>query len=305
MDMKINRMMEIIIILLNRKTITSKELSERFDVSQRTIYRDIDELSSAGIPVYMTKGKGGGISLLENYTLNKAIFSDKERENIIFALKTLDASNQVQIDNTLEKMKSIFGNTDFVDWLEVDFSQWGNNVEEDIRFEKIKEATLNQKVLEFKYINSKNIKSHREVKPYKIMFKAQSWYLLGFCLEKKADRVFKITRMRDVKVTDISFERKELGKYFKKPERDYTFNTIILKFRVNSNMFYRIIEYYNEDQIVKESEATYLITAEYPYDEWIYSYILSYGDNIEIIEPEFVREEVKKRIKNMFGKYII
>jgi predicted DNA-binding transcriptional regulator YafY len=303
--MKINRLMEIIIILLNRGTVTAKELSERFNVSQRTIYRDIDELSTAGIPVYMSKGKGGGISLLENYTLDKTILSEDERGNIIFALKTLGATQQLQIDNTIEKLKSIFGNINSIDWVDVDFSHWGSNGDIDRRFEEVKTAILKQKILEFKYVNSKNIKSDRVVKPYKIIFKGQAWYLLGFCCEKECFRVFKITRMREVKTIDKNFERKEISKYFKKTKSDYEFNTVTLKLRFNSNMLYRIIDYYNENQILQEPDGSYLVTAEFPYDEWVYSHILSYGDSVEVIEPEYVVEEVKKRLKNMFKKYII
>lgn len=303
--MKINRLMEIIIILLNRETVTAKELAERFNVSQRTIYRDIEELSTSRIPVYMSKGRYGGISLLDNYTLDKTILSEEEKGNIIFALKTLEATKQLQMENTLDKIGSIFGKINSVDWVQVDFAPWGSNGEVDKRFDEIKLAILKQKVLKFKYVNSQNIKSDRIVKPYKIIFKGQAWYLLAYCCEKEADRVFKITRMRDVEAIDSHFERKEISKFFNKDKDDYQFTMIKLKLKFNSNMLYRIIDYYNEEQICKNPDGTYLVTAEFPYDEWIYSHILSYGDSVEVIEPEFIRKEVKSRIKNMMEKYII
>jgi predicted DNA-binding transcriptional regulator YafY len=302
-DMKVNRLMEIIMILLNRGSITSKELAERFNVSQRTIYRDIDELSGAGIPVYMTKGKGGGISLLENYTLSKTILSDDEKNSIIFALKTLEVTKQLQVDNTLEKLRGVFGTTDSADWVEVDFTHWGSNKDTDTKFEEIKAAILKQKILEFKYVNSKNIRSNRTVKPYKIIFKGQEWYLLAFCCEKECARLFKITRMRNVKATNGGFERKKISKLFENTKNDYKPNVVKLQLRFNSNMLYRIVDYYSEDQILEESEGTYLVTTEFIYDEWVYSYILSYGDNIEVVEPEFIRVEVKQRIKNMLKTY--
>lgn len=302
-SMKISRLMEIIIILLNRGTITAKELAERFEVSRRTIYRDIDELSSAGIPVYMSKGKGGGISLLENYTLDKTILSNEEKNNIIFALETLEATKQLQIDNTLEKLRGIFGESDSADWVDVDFTHWGSDKEINTRFEEIKSAILRQKILKFKYVNAKNIKSDRTVKPYKIIFKGQTWYLSAFCCEKECARTFKITRMRDVKAIDNHFERKEISKFFKGLEKNQDFTIVTLKLRFTSDMFYRIVDYFNEDEILEEPEGTYLVNAEFPYDEWVYSYILSYGDNIEVVEPEFIREEAKKRINNMIKKY--
>ncbi|MEA4825169.1 MAG: YafY family protein [Clostridium sp.] len=302
--MKINRLMEIIIILLNRDSVTSRELSERFNVSQRTIYRDIDELSSAGIPVYMNKGKGGGISLLENYTLNKTILSDEEKKNIVFAVKTLGATKQLQMDNTLEKLGSVFGNINSVDWVEVDFTHWGSNKEIDTRFQEIKTSILKQKIVTFQYVNSRNIKSNRYVKPYKIIFKGQAWYLLGYCCEKKAMRVFKITRMRNVKITDEQFERREISKFFKDTEDNYEFSMVELKLRFKSNMLYRIIDFYDENEILEEADGNYIVTTQFPYDEWIYSHILSYGDRVEVIEPEFIREEVKARLKNILKTYI-
>lgn len=303
--MKINRLVEIIIILLNRGTVTAKELSERFNVSQRTIYRDIDELSAAGIPVYMSKGKGGGISLLENYTLDKTILSEDERGNLMFALKTLEATKQLQIDNTIEKLKSIFGNINSIDWVNVDFTHWGSKDDTDRRFEEIKAAILKQKILKFKYVNSKNIKSDRSVEPYKIIFKGQAWYLLGFCCEKDDFRVFKITRMREVEALDKNFTRKETNNDVENNKNDYKLNAVTLKLRFSSNMLYRIIDYYDENQIIQETDGSYLVITEFPYDEWIYSHILSYGDGVEVLEPGYVREEVKKRLKNMFIKYKI
>lgn len=301
--MKVNRLMEIIIILLNRSTVTSKELAERFEVSQRTIYRDIEELSSAGIPVYMSKGKGGGISLLENYTLDKAILSDDEKNSIIFALETLETTKQLRINNTLEKLKGIFGNSGYVDWVDVDFTYWGSSKEINTRFEEIKSAILKQKILKFKYVNAENIKSDRTVKPYKIIFKGQAWYLWAFCCDKKLARLFKITRMREVKGINESFERGELSKLFEKVEEHNNINMVKLKLRFSENMFYRIVDYFNEDEILQEPEGTYLVTTEFPYNEWVYSYILSYGNSVEVIEPGFIREEVGERIQGMLKKY--
>ncbi|WP_027623797.1 helix-turn-helix transcriptional regulator [Clostridium lundense] len=303
--MKINRLIEIIIILLNKETVTAKELSERFNVSQRTIYRDIEELSSSGIPVYMSKGRYGGISLLDNYTLDKTILSEDEKGNIIFALKTLEATKQLKIDNTLDKIGSIFGKINSVDWVQVDFTPWGSDGDVDRRFDEIKSSILKQKILKFKYVNSQNIKSQRTVKPYKIIFKGQAWYLLAYCCDKEAGRIFKITRMRDVGSIDSHFERKEISKFFNKDKDDYKVTMIKLKLKFNSNMLYRIIDYYDEEQISKNLDGTYLVIVEFPYDEWVYSHILSYGDDVEVIEPAFIREEVKSRIKSMMGKYII
>lgn len=136
--MKSNRLLEITTILLNKGTITAGELAKRFSVSTRTIHRDIDDLSSAGIPVYINKGNGGGIYLIENYTLNRAIFSDRERENLLLAIKTLQATQYPEMDIALEKMGAIFKNASNHDWVEVDFSSWASLPNEQNKFNKIK-----------------------------------------------------------------------------------------------------------------------------------------------------------------------
>lgn len=121
MNMKLNRLLEITTILLNKKATTAKELAERFSVSTRTIYRDIDVLSASGVPVYATQGINGGISILEDYTINRTALSNSEKDNILFALQTLQSTKYPEIDAVLEKLGSIFKYT-ATDWISIDFS---------------------------------------------------------------------------------------------------------------------------------------------------------------------------------------
>ncbi len=150
--MKINRLTEIIVILLNKKLVTAKELADRFEVSTRTIYRDIETLSMSGVPVYMTKGKGGGISLIEEYSIDKAILSKKDKESLIVALKTLQATKYPEINSVVNKIGSIFGEQNFSNWIEIDFTEWGSNFNEDDKFTKIKEAILRRNTINFNYV---------------------------------------------------------------------------------------------------------------------------------------------------------
>lgn len=174
--MKINRMIEIITILLNKKTVTAAELAERFSVSQRTIYRDIDELSSSGIPIYTSKGLNGGISIMENYSINRAIFSDADKDLILFALNSLQSTQHPEVDNVLEKLGAIFGNRS-TDWITVDFSPWGYDPCSGNKFADIKTAVLQNRVLKIDYINARNIKSSRKIKPLYLDFKYKAWYV--------------------------------------------------------------------------------------------------------------------------------
>lgn len=163
--MKINRLFEIIYILLQKERITAEELAERFEVSTRTIYRDIDVLSSVGIPVYMMKGRGGGIALLPNYILDKTILTEDERKNILASLRAVEAvdtNNSKEKHELIQKISSLFGNS-YTDWIEIDFSSWNDYKNQSEIFQILKSAILSKKKIKFEYSNSKGEQMHRKV----------------------------------------------------------------------------------------------------------------------------------------------
>jgi len=178
--MQINRLFEIIYILLDKKRVTSKELAEQFEVSARTIYRDIEILSSAGIPVYMSKGKGGGISLLPEFVLNKAVLTDQEKTNILSSLKAVSAVKFNETDTALRKLNNLFGESN-TDWIEVDFSSWAAAQNETETFNIIKAAILGRRIISFSYASAKGQQTTREAEPLKLCFRSGAWYLYGYC----------------------------------------------------------------------------------------------------------------------------
>jgi len=196
--MQINRLFEIVYLLLEKETATAKELAQQFEVSVRTIYRDIDILSTAGIPVYTNKGKGGGISLLENFVLDKSILSEEEQNQIIFALQSLEKLDKNSEKKALEKMSRLF-HKQAENWIEIDFSNWSN---ENNKFEMMKQAILKKQVMEFTYFNSYGEETKRQVEPLQIWFKDKAWYIKAYCRVKQDYRVFKIARMREIKVLE-------------------------------------------------------------------------------------------------------
>ena len=204
--MQINRLFEIVYILLDKKTITAKELSERFEVSVRTIYRDIDTLSGAGIPIYTTKGKGGGISLIEDFVLNKSVLSEKEQKEILMSLQSLNAMKFLEMEPVLNKLSTVFKKKS-ESWIDVDFSQWGSNEIEKEKFNILKTAILNTSVISFEYFSSYGEKTLRTIEPLKLIFKGQGWYLYGFCRVKHDFRIFKITRIKNLKLLNETFKR--------------------------------------------------------------------------------------------------
>ena len=188
--MQINRLFEIVYLLLDKKQVTAKELADHFEVSARTIYRDVENLSAAGIPIYMTKGKGGGISLLPEFVLNKTVLTEKERADILSSLKAVQVVSLSEAGTALDKLGNLFGNTE-ADWIEVDFGFWGDGEKEADSFAILKKAILQKHIVEFWYMAADGDRKLRRVEPLKLAFKGSNWYLYAYCRERKNYRFFK------------------------------------------------------------------------------------------------------------------
>ncbi|NLM28098.1 MAG: YafY family transcriptional regulator [Clostridiaceae bacterium] len=300
--MKINRLLGIAILLLNRETITAKELAGRFGVSTRTIYRDIDVLSSAGVPVFTNKGNGGGISLLENYSLNKTLISENEIESILLALKTLKAAKYPEIDAILEKIGAVFKHAE-TDWVHIDFSPWDSTPNENNKFIEIKKAILERKRISFEYINSAGEKSSRKIEPMRLVFKGQAWYLWGYCITKNDFRVFRISRMKNVKATNEVFKRRD---YTEKNTSDETENIrplTRLKLKFYPQALYRLYDDFDDEMIVKNDDGTFTVEVQFPEDEWVYGYLLSFGSYVEVLEPQHIRNIIAERAIKLLKFY--
>lgn len=283
--MQINRLFEIVYILLERKTITAKELANKFNVSTRTIYRDIDILSSSKIPVYANKGKGGGISLLSDYVLDKSILSEEEQKQILSALQSMEKISNQDEKNILEKMSSIF-NKNEVKWIDVDFSDWGTNGEQNQTFNIIKEAILNKKVVEFIYFNSYCEEQKRQVEPLQIYFKDKSWYLKSYCRLRQDYRMFKISRMKDIKILNVTFERCL-------PEIDdieKNLKIIKLELEISKEMSYRVYDEFKKENIIRKQNGDFIVNVEFPENDWVYGYLLSFGEYIKVISPGYAKK---------------
>ena len=181
MKMRESRLFRIVYYLLQNRKATAPELAQKFEVSIRTIYRDIDSISSAGIPIYATQGKGGGISILNDYTLDKSLFSEQEQEQMLTALQGMVATAEENSNELLTKLSGLF-QINSTNWIEVDFSDWAHRTPQQDTFNIIKEAIFQKRVISFCYFSGKGNKEKRNVRPIRLVFKSKSWYLYSFCL---------------------------------------------------------------------------------------------------------------------------
>jgi len=300
--MQINRLLELVYILLHRKSVSASELAEQFGVSPRTIYRDVETLSIAGIPVYTKKGRSGGIALLPNFVLVKSILSEQEQSEILNALHGLSNMNISDSNHVLKRLSAIFDKT-ATDWLKVDFSDWGKAKD---YFYAFKAAILERRISEFEYYDSQGNKTFRCVEPIQLWFKSKSWYLKGFCLTRQDIRVYKLTRIKNLLVTDKHFSERALPgiQDNASPNDDEAKNESLIKFRIEPEMKHRLIEDFFENEIEEEPEkGSYVVTLPWKEGDWVHGFVLSYGEYIEVLEPEHLREAIKNKVKKIFEKY--
>lgn len=291
--MKESRLFKIVYFILEKGRVTAPELAEKFEVSVRTIYRDVDVISSAGIPIYVSTGRNGGIQILDNYVLEKAFFSDKEKQDILSALQSLSVVNNTYERGLLTKLSALF-NTDSENWFEVDFGRWGSKTQDNAKFERLKKAVITHKVVMIDYVSSYSKKTRRKIHPLKLFYKSKEWYVKAYCTEKNDFRLFKINRIVACELLDEDFTPVDFPNSQDLDQN--TYNKIVLRFP--KEMAYRIYDEFKEDELTEQENGDFIAATYMPEDAWLIGYLLSFGAYVEIIEPIYLRkilyDEAKK-----------
>lgn len=295
--MQESRLFKIVYHLLDKGQATAPELADKFEVSVRTIYRDIDALSGAGIPIYTEAGRKGGIHLMNDFVLDKAVLSEKEKQEILTALQSINTTQNISNSHTLQKLSAIF-NINPENWLEVDFSRWGNKGTDNKKFELLKSAVIYKKCVKITYASSHGEVSERIVYPLKMAYKSMSWYLKAYCTQKQDYRIFKLTRIIDFKILAYSFSKSTFPEPHEEPEQSY--HTIVLCFP--QNMAYRVYDEFDTTQISQQENGDLTVSVNMPEDEWLICYLLSFGTQVEIIEPVYLKKIIAGSAKKIYEK---
>lgn len=302
------KLFELVYILLDKKTMTAKNLARHFNVSERTIYRWTESLAVAGIPVYATKGKGGGISIVENYALDKTILTDEEKFSIISSLKAVaklsgnDCSGKISAEKTAsEKLGRLVSKN--TDWLEVDFSPWspnGKNINE--IFNVIKKSIIEKQQVEFDYFSINKKTEHRTVQPWKIIFRGMGWYFYGWCNMRSAPRYFKLNRICNLRTlnkkvlieeAEAECERKTSG------ANEKEIPLIEITALVLNRELYRIMDEFAVCTVEKFSSESSIVKFNAPQFDWLIPFLLSFGSDIKIISPEKIQSKFSLEVKKM------
>ena len=313
--MKISRLLGIVTLLLNRERMTAGELAEHFEVSQRTILRDLEALDEAGIPVVTIQGQGGGVGIMEGFSLDRQYLSVGEISSIVTALEGLSKlirepgykSAQEKLGNLVNPkvMKKIKGDDRILD---IDMAPWSTSSRLRDTLNMLLESAQLRQPVAFCYSSMKGECREREVEPYLLSFKGNVWYLYGYCRLRDDFRVFRLSRIKRPKKLRGSFARRPVPEHLY--DWDYDWETedgrtkmtqLVLRF--NGSKRYRVEDFFEEEQIEEQDDGSLLVRASFPEDDWVYSYLLGYGPDVEVISPSSVREVICRMAREVTERY--
>lgn len=308
--MKVDRLVSIIMILLDKKRIGAQELADMFEVSPRTIYRDIDTINMAGIPVRSTSGVGGGFEIMPEYKLDKNVFSVDDLSALLMGLTSLSA--MVGGDELVHAFAKVrrFIPADRAQEIElkvnqigIDLSPWTGNRNIQPYLEMIKAALQENKLLTFQYIAHQGIKTERTVEPYQLVLKGNYWYLQGYCHQRNDYRLFRLSRMSDLQIQEEVFPLRD----YQRPQLDFddiwtTIQTRI-KIRIHRSVMDRVLDFCTYEDFSPDGDEHYIVNFPFVENEYHFDILLSFGDQCECLEPLQIREKMKNRIHAIAAVY--
>lgn len=308
--MKVDRLISIIMILLDKERVGAQELADIFEVSPRTIYRDIDAINMAGIPVRGASGVGGGFEIMQNYKVDKKVFSTTDLSAILMGLSSL--SNMMrgsELINALAKVKSFIPADQAKDielkanQIYIDLSPWMGSINIQPYLEIIKTALQESKLISFDYADRYGNKTARAAEPYQLVLKSSHWYFQGYCHKRNAFRLFRLSRISNLQMNEETFTPRE----YPKPQLDFadilaSMQTKI-KIRIHSSVMDRVLDYCTYEDFSPDGNEHYIVNFPFIENEYYYNILLSFGDKCECLEPLHIRTEMKRRLYNIAAIY--
>ena len=307
--MQIDQLFEFVYILIDKKQVTAKEMADRFGVSTRTIYRWMEALSLSGVPVYSLKGRGGGIAIYEKFAMDNTVLSEDERLAIVSSVKALEnlsGKNNAALTperKAADKLSRLV--TSDTDWLEVDFAPWSPEGSE-VRnlFGILRDSILKKRQISFDYFTGDGRIEKRIVHPWKLIFRGQAWYLFGWCTSRKAERFFKLTRMRNLVMTskNANIERSAY------PQRgvgtpEYSAPLIQIKAKITKEKISYLMDSFICSEIKAQKNGFINVTFSAPDTPWLCEILLSFGSQIKITSPAKVKNKIAEMAGNISELY--
>ncbi|MFG6332378.1 MAG: YafY family transcriptional regulator [Lachnospiraceae bacterium] len=300
--MKIDRLIGILSVLLQEEKTTAPELAEQFEVSKRTINRDIEDLCKAGIPIRTVQGNGGGISIMDGYRMDRTILTSKDMQMILAGLRSLDSvSGSSYYVQLMEKIQA--GSSEFIssrDSILIDLSSWYRDSLAP-KIETIQDAVGERHLITFRYYAPVG-ESERTVEPYYLVFRWSNWYLWGWCCDRKDFRLFKLNRMDNVWKTEKVFECRDAAMPDLSNEKIFP-GGIKVKALFSPDMKWRLVEEFGPGCFIENNDGRLLFTADYTNLENLITWIMTFGDKAELLEPKEAREKMARMLQKMTTVY--
>ncbi|CAH1198974.1 hypothetical protein PAECIP111893_01195 [Paenibacillus plantiphilus] len=313
MNMKIERLLAIVIYLLNNGRTSAALLARKFEVSSRTIQRDMEAINLAGIPIVAYPGLQGGFEIMEGYRLSHQVLTKDELIAVMTGLRGLQshASDERDVAGTLEKMRAMLRKNElhYTDkaleqWI-IDLSPWTSNEEEKRKNALLRQAIAQRNVVTFQYTNLQGVVSQAATEPASVVHKGSHWYLYGFCRASLKAKLYRLSRMRELAITPDIFNR-EIEPYDASAiEAGWMLSssTVRLVLRFQPSVRVRVEDAMQEGIITYEDSGTLLVEVVYPEDEWVYGMLLSYGDAVEVLAPDSIRTIIRDRAMKIWQIY--
>jgi predicted DNA-binding transcriptional regulator YafY len=282
---KIERLISIVMILLQKEVVSASEFSRLFNVTKRTIQRDMETLGYANIPIFATYGADGGYALMETYKFDKRLLNNHDIENILVALGGFDQLITTQeIRTTIEKVRGMTSSS-ISPRLDLTFFDWPGRrqIKEDILF--MKQAIENNWLLKFEYVDQKGNQTYRIVEPYKIHVSEMRWYLYGYSRERRDFRTFKLTRILNIQKDGFFVPRAE-AESNKQKHHDNEEELIDVQLLIDAAVRDQFIERYGKDVVIKTSANSYLTTIKIPENQFAFQFLAGFGNKVKIIAPK-------------------
>lgn len=308
--MKVDRLVSIIMILLDKKRIGAKELADMFEVSPRTIYRDIDTINMAGIPICSISGVGGGFEIMPEYKIDKKIFSTADLSALLMGLSSLsNIMGSGELLHTLAKVRSFIPPDRAKDielqanQISIDLSPWMGNIDMQPYLELVKAALQENKLLSFEYISHHGNMTIRTVEPYQLVLKNSHWYFQGYCHQRNDYRLFRLSRISNLKMREETFPPRD----YKKPILDFVeigrAMQSKIKIRIHKSIMDMVLDFCSYEDFLPAGNEHYIVRFPFIENDYYYNILFSLGDKCECLEPLHVRAEVKRRIYDMSVLY--
>ncbi|HYF92000.1 MAG TPA: YafY family protein [Symbiobacteriaceae bacterium] len=307
--MKLERLLAIVMLLVNRRRVQAQELAEKFEVSVRTIYRDIDAINLAGLPVVTYQGAGGGVGIAESYRIDKNFLTSDELASVIIALKGATSYNDRRAASTLEKIRGMIPESQAAalraktQHTVVDLSPWGGDPGLQQKLAALKAAILDCRPITFGYWSTRGETTDRDVEPYVLVLKGQNWYLYGYCRLRRAFRLFKVARMKKIAPGAGSFERQAIDIDAAPWESEWHKSATMVQLLLRFDPMVRGLVEEQFDDVTVDADGRLLVRTAFPEDGWVYGFILSFGPSVEVLEPPHVRETMRRMAEGIAQLY--